>query len=333
MSDSVRPFTVAIPDSDLDDLHARLRNTRWGDAEVVDDWSQGIPLAYVRDVATYWAEKYDWRAREALLNRFDQFVTEIDGVDIHFQHVRSPHDDALPLLLSHGWPGSVVEFQKVIEPLTNPTAFGGDAADAFHVVVPSLPGFGFSGRPTTTGWGVERIGAAFAALMARLGYSRYVAQGGDWGSAITSVIGATDAEHCAMIGLTLAMSAPSDGRAEHACRAPRRRAHPVLHAVGLGLLHPAAHAPTDRGVRIDRFARRSARVDPREVLGMDRLRRASRERAHARRAARQRDAVLAARARRPRRLASIGRASGGEVVRSSTCQPGSPCTRRRSCRP
>ena len=167
MSDSVRPFTVTIPDGDLDDLRTRLRNTRWGDPEVVDDWSQGIPLAYVQEVATYWAENYDWRAREALLNRFDQFVTEIDGVDVHFQHVRSPHENAVPLLLSHGWPGSIVEFQKVIEPLTNPTAFGGDAADAFHVVVPSLPGFGFSGRPTTTGWGVERIGAAFAALMAR----------------------------------------------------------------------------------------------------------------------------------------------------------------------
>jgi pimeloyl-ACP methyl ester carboxylesterase len=208
MSDApVRPFTIAIPDADLADLRNRLHSTRWGDAEVVDDWSQGIPFAYVREVAEYWADTYDWPSREALLNRFDQYLTEIDGLDVHFVHIRSPHDDALPLILSHGWPGSIVEFHKVFEPLTNPTAFGGDAADAFHVVAPSLPGFGFSGRPTTTGWGVERIGAAFAALMARLGYDRYVAQGGDWGSAITSVIGATDPDHCAMIEITLAMSA------------------------------------------------------------------------------------------------------------------------------
>jgi pimeloyl-ACP methyl ester carboxylesterase len=211
MSSSVRPFTINVPDGDLEDLRTRLRNTRWGDAEVVDDWSQGIPLGYVREVASYWADTYDWRASEEKLNRFDQYVTEVDGLDIHFVHVRSPHEGALPLILSHGWPGSIVEFHKVFEPLTNPTAFGGDAADAFHVVAPSLPGFGFSGRPTTPGWGVERIGAAFAALMARLGYDRYVAQGGDWGSAITSVIGATDADHCAMIEVTLAMSARPQG--------------------------------------------------------------------------------------------------------------------------
>jgi pimeloyl-ACP methyl ester carboxylesterase len=212
MSDAaVRPFTIAIPDADLVDLRNRLHDTRWGDAEVVDDWSQGTPLAYVQEVATYWADTYDWREREAFLNRFDQYLTEIDGLDIHFVHVRSPHDDALPLILSHGWPGSIVEFHKVFEPLANPTAFGGDAADAFHVVAPSLPGFAFSGRPSTTGWGVERIGAAFAALMARLGYDRYVAQGGDWGSAITSVIGATDPDHCAMIEITLAMSARPTG--------------------------------------------------------------------------------------------------------------------------
>jgi epoxide hydrolase len=202
----VRPFSIAIDDARLDDLRQRLANARWPDSEVVDDWSQGVPLAYVREVAAYWATAYDWRTREARLNRFAQFTTEIDDVDIHFIHVRSPHADATPLLLSHGWPGSVIEFQKVIEPLTDPTKFGGDAADAFHVVVPSLPGYGFSSRPTSTGWGVERIGAAFITLMARLGYDRYVAQGGDWGSAITSVIGATDPEHCIAVHLTLAMS-------------------------------------------------------------------------------------------------------------------------------
>ena len=211
MSADVKPYTIAVPDEVLDDLRHRLRNTRWPDAEVVDDWTQGVPLAYVQDLCNYWASGYDWRSREALLNRFDQYITEIDGLDIHFLHVRSPHEDAMPLLLSHGWPGSIVEFHKVIEPLTNPTAFGGDAADAFHVVVPSLPGFGFSGKPATTGWGVERIGAAFTNLMARLGYDRYVAQGGDWGSAITAVAGSIDPQHCAAIHLTLAMSTRPSG--------------------------------------------------------------------------------------------------------------------------
>ncbi len=211
MSTDVRPYTIAVPDEVLDDLQSRLRNTRWPDAEVVDDWTQGVPRAYVQELCRYWADEYDWRARESLLNRFDQYITEIDGLDIHFLHVRSPHEHAMPLLLTHGWPGSVVEFHKVIEPLTNPTAFGGDAADAFDVVVPSLPGFGFSGKPTETGWGVERIGVAFTQLMARLGYDRYVAQGGDWGSAITAVAGSIDPQHCAAIHLTLAMSTRPSG--------------------------------------------------------------------------------------------------------------------------
>jgi pimeloyl-ACP methyl ester carboxylesterase len=205
VSDAITPFTIHVPDAVLDDLQARLRNTRWPEAELVDDWSQGIPLSYVQDVCRYWADDYDWRAREQALNRFDQFTTEIDGLDLHFVHVRSPHPDALPLLITHGWPGSIVEFHKVIEPLVAPTAFGGDAADAFHVVAPSLPGFGFSGKPTETGWGVDRIADVFGRLMARLGYDRYVAQGGDWGSAVTTAIGALDPDHCAAIHVTLAM--------------------------------------------------------------------------------------------------------------------------------
>lgn len=207
----VRPFTINMPDAALDDLHARLRNTRWPEAEVVDDWSQGTPLAYAQELCDYWLNTYDWRAREASLNRFDQYVTEIDGLDIHFVHHRSPHADATPLILSHGWPGSIVEFHKVIEPLTNPTEFGGDASDAFHVVAPSLPGYGFSAKPTETGWGVARIGEAFTKLMARLGYDHYVAQGGDWGAGITHAIGALDPDHCAAIHMTLAMGArPGD---------------------------------------------------------------------------------------------------------------------------
>ena len=211
MTEEIRPFTIDVPQAELDDLRRRLHDTRWPDREVVDDWSQGVPLAYVQEVCRYWADDYDWRPRESALNRFDQFVTEIDGIDIHFIHQRASNPDAIPLLITHGWPGSVVEFHKVIEPLTDPAAHGGAAADAFHVVAPSLPGFGFSGKPTEAGWGVEKIGDVWAKLMARLGYDRYVAQGGDWGSAVTTAVGAQDPAHCAAIHLTLAMGArPTD---------------------------------------------------------------------------------------------------------------------------
>jgi pimeloyl-ACP methyl ester carboxylesterase len=205
MSDQITPFRIDVAESVLEDLKARLRNTRWPEAELVDDWSQGAPLGWIQDMCRYWAEEYDWRAREKALNRFEQFTTTIDGLDIHFVHVRSPHPNAMPLLMTHGWPGSIVEFHKVIEPLAHPTAHGGDAADAFDVICPSLPGFGFSAKPTATGCGVQRIAELWMALMARLGYDRYGAQGGDWGSAVTSAIGGLDPEHCAGIHVTLAM--------------------------------------------------------------------------------------------------------------------------------
>ncbi|MCC8936047.1 epoxide hydrolase [Bradyrhizobium sp. Arg68] len=206
MTAVINPFRIAVTDDVLDDLRTRLRRTRWPEAELVHDWSQGAPLQWIQDVCRYWAEDYDWRKREAQLNRFAQFTTEIDGLDIHFIHVRSKHPEAKPLIITHGWPGSVVEFHKVIEPLTDPTAHGGSAADAFHVVCPSLPGFGFSAKPVTTGWGVDRIARAWAVLMARLGYGSYFAQGGDWGSAVTTAIGGLDAAHCDGIHITLAMS-------------------------------------------------------------------------------------------------------------------------------
>ncbi|MBV9953007.1 MAG: epoxide hydrolase [Acidimicrobiia bacterium] len=209
MSDDITPFTIDVPQVDLDDLVDRLRRTRWPEAETVDDWSQGIPLSYTKELCGYWADTYDWRAREAALNRFPQFRTEVDGLGVHFLHVRSPHEDALPLVLSHGWPGSVVEFHKVIEPLTDPTAHGGDAADAFHVVAPSLPGYGFSDKPTEPGWNVQRIADAWAALMARLGYGRYGAQGGDWGAMVTAAIGHRDAEHLAGIHLNMPVVIPT----------------------------------------------------------------------------------------------------------------------------
>jgi pimeloyl-ACP methyl ester carboxylesterase len=207
-NEAIHPFRIHASDEELTDLRRRLRATRWPDAETVDDWSQGIPLAYVREVCSYWAETYDWRAREAYLNRLPQFRTEIDGCDIHFAHIRSPREDALPLVITHGWPGSIVEFHKVIGPLTDPERHGGDAADAFHVVCPSLPGYGFSGKPTRKGWGVHRIADAWGVLMRRLGYPRYVAQGGDWGAMVTTCIGVRDPEGCAGIHLNMPIAIP-----------------------------------------------------------------------------------------------------------------------------
>jgi pimeloyl-ACP methyl ester carboxylesterase len=208
MSDQIAPFQIAATDDQLEDLKRRLRATRWPEGECVDDWTQGLPLAYAQEVASYWLEKYDWRAREALLNRFAQFKTEIDGLRIHFIHVRSPHAGAMPLVITHGWPGSIAEFHKVIEPLTNPTAHGGDAADAFHVVCPSLPGYGFSDKPARHGWNVSRIANAWSQLMSRLGYKQYAAQGGDWGAAVTTCIGIQDPAHCIGIHLNMPIAPP-----------------------------------------------------------------------------------------------------------------------------
>ena len=214
MSEAIVSFQIAATDAQLEDLRRRLRETRWPERECVDDWSQGLPLVYAKEVATYWLEKYDWRAREALLNRFPQFKTEIDGLKIHFIHARSPHADATPLVVTHGWPGSIVEFQKVIEPLTNPTAHGGGAADAFHVVCPSLPGYGFSDKPTRGGWNVQRIARAWSQLMPRLGYQRYAAQGGDWGAAVTTCIGQQDPANCIGIHVNMPIAPPDPATAD-----------------------------------------------------------------------------------------------------------------------
>jgi pimeloyl-ACP methyl ester carboxylesterase len=184
----IRPFRVEVPQADLDDLRARIAATRWPDPETVADRSQGARLAELQELVHYWGTDYDWRKAEAQLNAFPQFTTAIDGVDIHFVQVRSRHRNALPLIISHGWPGSILEQIKIIGPLTDPTAFGGRAEDAFDVVIPSLPGFGFSSRPTEVGWGLERIGRAWDVLMTRLGYAHYVAQGGDWGGGLVEVM-------------------------------------------------------------------------------------------------------------------------------------------------
>jgi len=185
MSDAIRPFQVDVPQPMLTDLRYRVEATNWPEQELVADQSQGVPLATMRALADRWVNDYDWRTCEGRLNSLPQFLTEIDGVDIHFIHVRSRHDNALPIIITHGWPGSIIEQLKIIEPLTNPTAFGGTEADAFDVVIPSLPGHGFSGKPTAVGWDPIRIAHAWIALMQRLGYDRYVAQGGDWGNAVT----------------------------------------------------------------------------------------------------------------------------------------------------
>jgi epoxide hydrolase len=206
--DQLTEFHVEVPEAELRDLRERLTRTRWPEEETVEDWSQGVPRAYLRDLSGYWAERYDWRATETRLNALPQFRTIIDGLGIHLLHVRSRHTDALPLIITHGWPGSIIEFLKVIGPLTEPTAHGGSAADAFHIVCPSLPGYGFSDKPTRLGWGVERIAAAWTVLMARLGYERYGAQGSDWGTSVSASLGQQDAAHVAGIHLTPPLAPP-----------------------------------------------------------------------------------------------------------------------------
>src|SRR5215213_8383264 len=187
---AIRPFRVDVPQTALDALRQRLAATQWPEKETVADTTQGVPLATMQELARYWETEYDWRTVEARLNALPQFLTEIDGLDIHFIHVKSRHEDALPLIINHGWPGSVIEQLKLVDRLTDPTAHGGSAEDAFHLVIPSMPGYGFSGKPSTTGWGPEHIARAWAELMKRLGYDRYVAQGGDWGGQITDLMGA-----------------------------------------------------------------------------------------------------------------------------------------------
>jgi epoxide hydrolase len=203
----VVPFRIDVPEAELADLRRRLRQTRWPEREPVDDWSQGVPLAYLRELCEYWADGYDWRATEARLNSLPQFRTVIDGLAVHFIHVRSPRPDALPLIITHGWPGSVVEFLKVIGPLSAPS----DAGDAFHVVCPSLPGYGFSGKPDQTGWGIERIARAWAELMARLGYRRYGAVGSDWGTSVSTLLGLHDRTHVAGVHLIPPLAGPDPG--------------------------------------------------------------------------------------------------------------------------
>jgi epoxide hydrolase len=208
MPDAVTPFRVEVGDDQLDDLCRRLAGARWPEPAPVTDWSQGVPVDWLRDLCAYWQEGYDWRRCEKRLADFPQFTTELDGLGIHFLHVQSPSPDALPLVMTHGWPGSVVEFFDVIGPLADPASHGGDPADAFHVVCPSLPGYGFSDKPAEPGWDIDRIADAWGALMARLGYDRYGAQGGDWGAFIPSTLGKRDSEHVTGVHVNMAIVGP-----------------------------------------------------------------------------------------------------------------------------
>lgn len=210
----MKPFRIEIPQADLDDLNRRIAGTRWPERLPEAGWARGVPTAYLKELAEYWRTSYDWRAAEARLNRFPQFITEIDGSNVHFLHIRSPEPDALPMLITHGWPGSVAEFINIIEPLTNPRAHGGDPADAFHLVIPSIPGYGFSGPTEKTGWNLQHIGVAWAELMRRLGYESYIAQGGDFGAPISIMTALADPDHVAGVHLNMLATTPSDDPAD-----------------------------------------------------------------------------------------------------------------------
>src|ERR1700727_2629311 len=209
--DTIRPFQVGFPEAEVTELRRRVNATRWPERETVTDDSQGVPLATMQELARYWGTDYDWRKCEAKLNALPQFITEIDGLDIHFIHVRSKHENALPLIITHGWPGSIIEQMKVIDPLTNPTAHGASAADAFDVVIPSIPGYGYSGKPRDLGWGPVRVAGAWDVLMKRLGYQSYVAQGGDWGAVIADMMGVQAPAGLLGIHSNMAGVVPSDG--------------------------------------------------------------------------------------------------------------------------
>jgi microsomal epoxide hydrolase len=211
MGDEIQPFQIQIPDAVLDDLRERLARTRFPDEVNDDDWSYGTSLAYLRQLCDYWERKFDWREQEGALNRFDQFTTEIDGLRIHFIHQRSKQPNALPICITHGWPGSIVEFTKIIGPLTDPIAHGGRAEDAFHVVCPSMPGYGFSQAASEPGMDVKRVAEIESKLMARLGYDRYGTQGGDWGAIVSALMGLVDPQHCAGIHMNMVVAGPPEG--------------------------------------------------------------------------------------------------------------------------
>ena len=261
----IRPFRVDMPDEAIADLRRRIAATRWPSKELVDDRSQGVQLATSRELARYWATEYDWRRCEARLNALPQFTTEIDGVDVHFIHVRSRHENALPLIMTHGWPGSVIELLETVGPLTDPTAHGGSAEDAFDLVLPSIPGYGFSAEPTELGWYAGRVAQAWAELMRRLGYTRYVAQGGDQGAAVTDAMGRQAPEGLAGIHTNLLVTALGGGAMPAETDAGTRgaRADADIQGDRLRLLPRAGHAAADDRLRPAGFTRRAGGLDAR----------------------------------------------------------------------
>ena len=318
---TIRPFRVDIPEEELDDLRRRIAATRWPTKELVADRSQGVQLATMQELARYWATDYDWRKAEAKLNALPQFTTEIDGVDIHFIHVKSPHENALPLIMTHGWPGSVIELLETVGPLTDPTAHGGRAEDAFDLVLPSLPGYGFSGEPAELGWDAGRIAQAWAELMHRLGYTRYVAQGGDVGALVTDAMGRQAPEgllgiHMNLLAAVLAIADQLPAESEK-----ERAALDALNDVQderLRLLPGEGHAAADDRLRPAGFTRRPGGLDARPRHGqllqdLPRLRRRrARGQSHPGPHPRQHHAVLADRHRR----------LGGPVVLGGRTSPG-----------
>ena len=304
---AIRPFQVSVPEAELTELRRRINATRWPEREPVTDASQGVQLATIQKLARYWATDYDWRKVEARLKALPHFITEIDGLDIHFIHVRSKHEGALPLIVTHGWPGSIVEQLKIIEPLTNPTAHGGKASDAFDVVIPSMPGYGYSGKPTTTGWDCPRIARAWVVLMKRLGYTRYVAQGGDWGALITEQMGVLAPPELLGIHTNLPSAVPAEilkalGSGDGAPAGLSADERAAFDRLAFFFTHglvvcPADGEPPADALRDRGFTGRARRLVPRPRRAelpahRTRLRRATRG-SHARRRARQPHAHLA----------------------------------------
>ena len=289
----ISPFRIDVPQADLDDLRDRLARTRWPDQLPGVGWDYGIPLEYVRELAWYWRDEYDWRVHEARLNGFDQFVTTIDGARVHFLHVRSAAAGAMPLIITHGWPGSVVEFWDIIGPLTDPAAYGGSPSDAFHLVIPSIPGYGFSGPTRDRGWDARRVARAWAELMSRLGYQRYGAQGGDWGSVISRELGLAASGQVAGVHLNMLITrVPDDAGELTEEETSRREAARRFRTTGSGYSAIQGSPAADPGLRPDRLTGRAAGVDHREVRRVDRQRAAGRG-GRPRSAAHQRHAVLA----------------------------------------